>query len=146
MFETILVAVDGSANGKRALDAAVELAKCHHSLLLLLHVIADLPLPEEIVEMIRSGEVTESRSEILRTSAEIILQNARRRCEQAGYANVRTDYIAGDPARKIIEYADTHDAEVIVIGHRGLDSRGDLLGSVARKLVNLTRRSCLIVG
>ena len=64
MFDTILVAVDGSASGKRALDAALDIARCHNSLLVLLHVIADLPLPQEIVEMIAAGEVTESRSEI----------------------------------------------------------------------------------
>jgi nucleotide-binding universal stress UspA family protein len=56
MFNSILVPVDGSANGKRALDAAVELAKCHNSSVILLHVIPDLPLPEEIVEMIAAGE------------------------------------------------------------------------------------------
>ncbi len=146
MFNTILVAVDGSANGKRALDAAVELAKCHNSSVILLHVIADLPLPEEIVEMIAAGEVTESPSEILKTSAELILQNAKQRCEKAGYTNVRTDYVTGDPARQIQKYADDHIVDLIVIGHRGLDSQSDMLGSVARKLANMMRRSCLIVG
>lgn len=146
MFNTILVAVDGSPAGKRALDAAIDIAKCNQASLMLLHVIADLPLPQEIVEMIASGEITESRSEILKTSAELVLQNAQRRCEKAGYTNVTTDYITGDPARKILEYADTHHADVIVIGHRGLDSQSNMLGSVARKLINMTQRSCLIVG
>ncbi len=146
MFNTVLVAVDGSPAGKRALDAAIDLAKCNNASLLLLHVIADLPLPQEIVEMIASGEITESRSEILKTSAELVVQNAKRRCEEAGYIKVTTDYITGDPARKILDYADTHHADLIVIGHRGLDSQSNMLGSVARKLVNMTQRSCLIVG
>ena len=146
MFDTILVAVDGSASGKRALEAAIEIARCQNSLLVLLHVIADLPLPQEIVEMIAAGEVTESRSEILRTSAELILYNARRHCEKAGYTRVETDYVTGDPARKILEYADAHHTGLIVIGHRGLDSQSDMLGSVARKLINMTQLSCLIVG
>ena len=146
MFNTILVAVDGSPAGKRALDAAIEIAKCNAAPLRLLHVIADLPLPQEIVDMIASGEITESRTEILRTSAELILQDAQQRCEKADYTNVTTDYITGDPARKILEYADQHDAALIVIGHRGLDSQSNMLGSVARKLINMTQRSCLIVG
>lgn len=146
MFNTILVAVDGSPAGKRALDAAIEIAKCNAARLMLFHVIADLPLPQDIVDMIASGEITESRTEILETSAELILLGARRRCEAADYTNVTTDYVSGDPARKILEYADTHDADLIVIGHRGLDSQSDLLGSVARKLINMTQRSCLIIG
>lgn len=146
MFNTILVAVDGSAAGKRALDAAIEIAKCNAAPLMLLHVIADLPLPQEIVDMIASGEITESRTEILTTSAELILQDAQQRCEKADYTNLTTDYITGDPARKILEYADKHDAALIVIGHRGLDSQSNMLGSVARKLINMTQRSCLIVG
>ncbi len=146
MFNTILVAVDGSPAGKRALDAAIDLAKCNNAALMLLHVIADLPLPQEIVEMIASGEITESRSEILKTSAELVLQNAKQRCERMDYTNVATDYVTGDPARKILEYAEIHNADLIVIGHRGLDSQSDMLGSVARKLINMTLRSCLIVG
>ncbi len=146
MFNTILVAVDGSPAGKRALDAAIEIAKCNAAPLRLLHVIADLPLPQEIVDMIASGEITESRTEILKTSAELILQDAQQRCEKADYTNVTTDYITGDPARKILEYADQHDAALIVIGHRGLDSQSNMLGSVVRKLINMTQRSCLIVG
>ena len=54
--------------------------------------------------------------------------------------------MTGDPARKILEYADIHHADLIVIGHRGLDSQGDMLGSVARKLINMTHRACLIAG
>ena len=146
MFNTILVAVDGSPAGKRALDAAIEIARCNAAPLMLLHVIADLPLPPEIVDMIASGEINESRTEILTTSAELILQDAQQRCEKADYGNVTTDYITGDPARKILEYADKHDAALIVIGHRGLDSQSNMLGSVARKLINMTQRSCLIVG
>ena len=82
----------------------------------------------------------------MRTSAELILHNARRHCEKAGYTRVETDFVTGDPARKILEYADMHHAGLIVIGHRGLDSQSDMLGSVARKLINMTHLSCLIVG
>jgi nucleotide-binding universal stress UspA family protein len=146
MFKIILVAVDGSTNSKRAVDMAIELAKCHNARLLLLHVIAEQRLPDEIVEMIRAGEITDYKSEILTTSAELLLQNARRHIENSGYSDVQGEYVSGDPARKILEYAEAHGADLIVIGHRGIDSQADMLGSVARKLVNLTRFTVLIVG
>jgi len=146
MFKTILVPVDGSPSSKRAVDVAADLAACHQSSVILLHVIPDLPLPKEILEMIAAGEVTESRSEILKTSAEIILRDAQERFAKAGLSDVRGEFIMGDPARKILEYAVNNTVDLIVLGHRGLDTQSNMLGSVSRKLVNMTDKSCLVVG
>jgi nucleotide-binding universal stress UspA family protein len=144
MFEEILVPVDGSKLARCAIEMAVELAKCHGSFVFLLHVIRDLSLPEEILVMIRSGEVTESRMEILQDSAEIILENAREKFEDAGLTAVKSEYVLGDPAAKILEYAGQNGVDLIVIGHRGLGPTPGLLGGVARKLVNMTDVSVLI--
>lgn len=144
MFEKILIPVDGSKHARRAIETGVELARCHGSAVFLLHVIPDLSLPPEILDMIRTGEVTTSRLEILQDSAEIILGNARKMFETAGIGDVKTEYILGDPASKILEYADENGVDLIVLGHRGLGPTSGLLGGVARKLVNMTRTSVLI--
>ena len=144
MFEKILVPVDGSRHGARATEMAIDLAKCHGSAVFLLHVIRDLSLPKEIMAMIRAGEVTESRMEILQNSADIILESARGRFEEAGITNVQSECVVGDPASKILEYAEQNGVNLIVIGHRGLGPTEGLLGGVARKLVNMTRFSVLI--
>jgi nucleotide-binding universal stress UspA family protein len=96
--------------------------------------------------MIEAGEITGYKSEILTTSAELLLRNAQRHSEIAGYTNVHSEFVVGDPARKILEYAAAHNADLIVIGHRGIDTQSDMLGSVARKLVTMTKFSVLIVG
>jgi nucleotide-binding universal stress UspA family protein len=145
MFERILVPLDGSPHAKRAVDAAVDLAKRHESSVFLLHVIRDLSLPKEILQMIAAGEVTASRVEILQDSAEIFLDNAREKFREAELSDVEGDYIMGDPASKILEYAERNAVDLIVIGHRGLGPQGGLLGSVTRKLLNLTEISCLVV-
>jgi nucleotide-binding universal stress UspA family protein len=144
MFERILVPVDGSKHSASAIKMATELAKCHGSHVYLLHVIRDLSLPREILQMISKGEVTESRKEILEDSADIILDSAKEKLEKAGLAKVTAEYVMGDPATKMLEYAAQHEASLIVIGHRGLGPGGGLLGSVARKLVNMTNVSVLI--
>lgn len=144
MFEKILVPVDGSKHGRRATEMAINLAECHGSSVFLLHVIRDLSLPREIMAMIKAGEVTESRMEILQDSAEIILDSARGSFEEAGLTNVQIEYVVGDPASKILEYAEQKGVDLVVIGHRGLGPSGGLLGGVARKLVNMTRVSILI--
>jgi len=144
MFERILVPVDGSAHGKRAVDTAVELAKCHGSSVLLLHVIRDLSLPKEILDMMAAGEVTASRRQILEDSAEIILNSARIKFENAGIEDVRGEFVIGDPAHRILEYAGQNHVDLIVLGHRGLGPNEGLLGGVARKIVNMTKTSVLI--
>jgi len=145
MFEKIVVAVDGSSHSKRAVEVAVDLAKRYHASVFLLHVIRNLSLPKEIMEMISAGEVTASRMEILQDSAEIILENAQERFQEAGLSDVKMDYVIGDPAFQIADHAAQNGAGLIVIGHRGIGPRGELLGSVARKILNLTDISCLVV-
>jgi nucleotide-binding universal stress UspA family protein len=144
MFERILVPVDGSQHARSAVERAIDLAKCHGSSIYLLHVIRDLSLPKEILAMIKAGEVTQSRTEILQDSAEIILENATAKFTEAGVTDVQGDYVVGDPASQILAYASEKDVSLIVIGHRGLGPTEGLLGGVARKLVNRTTISVLI--
>jgi nucleotide-binding universal stress UspA family protein len=145
MFKKLLVPVDGSAFSTRAVTAAGELAKCCGASVYLLHVIRDLSLPKEILAMMAAGEVTASRMQILQDSADIILENARTKIEAAGVEEVETECLMGDPATRILECASQQGADVIVLGHRGLGPNPDLLGGVARKIVNRTTVSCLII-
>lgn len=145
MFEGVLVPVDGSPHANRAVEVAIELAKCHGSVIHLLHAIRDLSLPKEILDMIQAGEITAGRLQILQDSAEIILNNALERCKQAGLSNIHKKVVMGDPATKMLEYAEQNGIDLIVIGQQGLQPNPGLLGGVVRKLVNMTPISCLIV-
>jgi len=145
MFNKLLVPVDGSKHADRAVDMAIELAKCHGSSVVLVHVIRDLALPKEILEMIAAGEILASRKQILEDSASIILDNARGKFQEAGLSDVRTECLMGNPASKILEYAEQNEVDLIVLGQRGLGPYQGLLGGVARKLVNTTTVPCLIV-
>jgi nucleotide-binding universal stress UspA family protein len=146
MFKKILIAVDGSRYSTHAVETAVNLAKQNEAEVILLHVIRNLSLPKELMEMIATGEVTESRMELLQDSAEIILDGAKEKFTQAGYSNVSSEYLIGSPASTIANYAEENGVDLIVIGHRGISSEGDtLLGGLARKLTNVSRVSCLVV-
>jgi nucleotide-binding universal stress UspA family protein len=145
MFKRILVPVDGSKHARRAVDAAAELSKQHESTIFLLHVIRNMSLPREILKMVESGEVTESRKEILEDSAAIILETAQERLAEAGIPGVVGTHVVGDPASRIAEHAEQNGVDLIVLGHRGLNPGGDLLGSVARKLLNTTDLPCLVI-
>jgi nucleotide-binding universal stress UspA family protein len=145
MFKKILIPVDGSLHSKRGIKAAVDLVKQLQASVYLLHVIRNLSLPAEIMEMIAAGEVTESRMEILQNSAEIILDNARQNFIQAGLTEITSDYLIGDPPSKILEYAQEHGVDLIVLGQRGVGPHSGLLGGVSGRLLNMTTISCLVV-
>lgn len=146
MFKRILVPVDGSRHGYHAVETVAGLAEKYQASVYLLHAIRDLSLPPEILEMIAQGEVTESRREILENSAMVILDRAQRTFEEAGSSGVAgAEYVFGDPACRIAEYAQAKDIDLIVIGYRGLGTHDDFLGGMARKLLNISPVSCMIV-
>ena len=145
MITTILVPVDGSAHSRRAVLMAAELARGQQASVLLLHVIRDLSLPKEILEMIASGEVTESRQELLEDSAQIILDNAVELLQQAGVEPESMEYVYGPPAATIVQYAQEKGADLIVLGAQGLHPHQYLVGGIARKVIDRSPISCLLV-
>ena len=139
MFKKLLVAVDGSSHSIKAVKVAAELAHQLKSCIVILHVIRDLPLPKEIQEMIQAGEVTESRLEILKTSAEIIFERARKIAGEERVTQIETEIREGDPATEIVAAAQNHHADLIIIGTQGLSElKSMFMGSVTRKVNNLS--------
>ena len=112
MFKKLLVAVDGSSHSIKAVKVAAELAHQLKSCIVILHVIRDLPLPKEIQEMIQAGEVTESRLEILKTSAEIIFERTRKIAGEEGVTQIETEIREGDPATEIVAAAQNHPMQI----------------------------------
>ena len=146
MIGRILVTVDGSDASVKAVELACELAAAMRAELVALHVIRDLPLPPELREMVAAGEITESRQEILENSARIILDRVKAAAQESGVEKVRTVIENGDPGGTIVSYATDNGVDLIVMGSRGLgDVQGMLLGSVSRKVCNLSPVNCLTV-
>ena len=139
MFKKLLVAVDGSSHSIKAVKVAAELAHQLKSCIVILHVIRDLPLPKEIQEMIQDREVTESRLEILKTSAEIIFERARKIAGEERVTQIETEIREGDPATEIVAAAQNHHADLIIMGTQGLSElKSMFMGSVTRKVNNLS--------
>ena len=144
-LQKILVPVDGSAHARRAVDMAATLAQGQAADILLLHVIRDLALPREILEMIASGEVTESRQELLEDSAQIILENASEQLQTRGLAPLSAEFRYGSPAATIVNYAREKGVDLIVLGAQGLHPTEYHLGATARKVIDHSPISCLLV-
>ena len=137
MFETVVLALDGSERAESAIPAAETLARSAGGRIVVVHVdermIAkgDMPPvhPDEadLAEKVRAA-ATAIADRGIETSTEF------------------DSTVMGGPAPKIAEIAGNVGAGAIVIGSRGNSSlAGVLLGSVAHKLLHLAPCPVLVV-
>ncbi len=146
MIQSILVATDASAHSRRALAMAADLAGRYAATLRVLHVIRDMQVPPELRNMAEVERLTGQRSDVLRFVSERILKDAKERARAAGAKSVQTATREGDPASAIVEEAASCQADLVVMGTRGLGSvKGALMGSVSRKVGNLLETGSLLI-
>lgn len=145
MFSRILVAYDGSNGGAAGLAKAAALARLSGAELNVLTVFRHHSMLEASFAYHPPGE-TGNTDDVMREYAEGVAQDGRRLATEAGVEDVRAFVKAGQPARSIVAFAKEHDADLIVVGSRGLGSvEGFLLGSVSHKVTGLSQCPVLVV-
>ena len=113
MFETVVLATDGSASAERAVALALDFADRFDATLHVCYVVADDD-PEDSTE--RANEALAAI--------------------EARDADVHTEVRDGDPAPEICAHAEELGADLVVTGTRGRHGEhGYLLGSVAEAVV-----------
>ena len=137
MIERVVIATDGSASAKRAVQVAADLATKFEATVHALYV-----LDEGDIEG-TPDEVRDDVAEALERAGEDALAFVRETATAAGAAGLETAVREGDPAIEICSYARGVDADVIATGTRGRHGEHSfLLGSVAEAVV---RRSSIPV-
>jgi nucleotide-binding universal stress UspA family protein len=87
-----------------------------------------------------------SRDELMRQAADLILKEARQLAKKEGVTNVQTAIGSGDPATSVAGFARRRNIDLIVVGTRGLSKvKASSMGSVSRKLLDLTETNCLVI-
>jgi nucleotide-binding universal stress UspA family protein len=128
MFKQIVVGIDGSEHGWQALEHARHLAECEGGSLWLVHA---FPHTSDLRGYEAYDRLISERTE----AGQVILNEARERLGDASL-KVNEELLEGPPAEAILRVAEARDADLIVMGTRGLGSlRGLLLGSVSSKVV-----------
>ncbi|WP_153731815.1 universal stress protein [Sporosarcina obsidiansis] len=119
------VAIDGSQNALRAVEHAIKTAGLYtESELKMIYVVDfntanDERMSKEDTETIRQ-RVTQPAMELARQA----------------HANTELVIFEGDPAQKIVQYADSTSLDHLVIGSRGLNAVQEMmLGSVSHKVI-----------
>jgi nucleotide-binding universal stress UspA family protein len=138
MYDTILVATDGSADGNRAVTHALEQAERHDSAL---HAVF-------VVDTGRYSEPVLSTMELETTAIEDWGENELSEVADRGRSlgiEVTKRCCHGQPYVEIIEYADEVDADLVVLGYHGHShSEGSQIGSVTDRVVQNAGRPVLI--
>ena len=147
MQKKFLLATDGSANSRKALEFAVEMASHYDAQLYVLHVVSTMEIPMDILKYISAEDIEDPPASVYLEKIGLkILQQSEQECKITGCENVHTVVLRGDPADMIIEFAKENGIDIIIMGSRGFRGiKGRLLGSVSRKVSNSAECTCIIV-
>lgn len=147
-MERILVGVDGSMPLLKAVDFAADLASKYNAELILLSVVPHLSpeLDSAIEEYARLEHIPVPETELVLTTVDGVLDNARRKAGAKGITRILAELSFGDPAQEIITAARDRQTDLIVVGSRGHGRlAGLLLGSVAQKIICLAHCPVVVV-
>jgi nucleotide-binding universal stress UspA family protein len=137
-FEKILVALDGSPGGDKALETAIELAKLSGASLHGLAVEGRLPAYAATI-----GEVDEVKRE-KDTFFTSLAQRARARAQEHGL-DLEVDVRPGHAADLIVRRVEQGGFDLVVVGHKGHFLEDYLLGSTADRVAHHAACPVLIV-
>jgi len=144
VYRSIVVGTDGSESAGKALERALELARSSGAKL---HVVTAIePMSAASVNRAIEGVPQEHRVKVnLQQAADDILGRAVADATSDGI-DVETHPMAADPADAIITVAEVNDADLIVLGNKGMVGTGRfLLGSVPNKVSHHSPCDLLIV-
>jgi nucleotide-binding universal stress UspA family protein len=144
MFSSIVVGTDGSETAKEAVRQATELAKSIGAKINLVSA----------YEPVAEGRLRQERRDVPddlqwmvnpREDVEATLREAGESIDEAG-VTVETFAREGDPADAILDVAEEQNADLIVVGNKGMTgTKRFLLGSVPNKVSHHAPCSVMII-
>lgn len=138
MFQTILVATDGSDMNRPAVTKALEIARACGSIVYALYVIDERSLTAQQSEVYTADVYRQMNAE-----AEDAAGRVR---DLAGSVEVRTVILSGRPAQVITKFATDNGIDLIIVGSRGKGGLERLiLGSVAESVIRMADCMVLVV-
>jgi nucleotide-binding universal stress UspA family protein len=139
----MLVAIDGSDHSEKALETACDIAKKYSSILYLVHS----PQLETTAIAVGSGAVEiKPDAKAIAEAGQAVMSAARDKAKALDCVLAEGFVGNQDPADEILRSAAKIDADLIVMGRRGLGGIASLLlGSVSQKVSHGAKCTCLTV-
>lgn len=138
MFKNILLAWDGSEHSTRAVDKAIEIAKCDtESKVVVVYVADTSKAKSEVLQNWNSIDITGTKEQRLRN-----IEDKVKKAE----IQYEIKMLQGEPGPAIVEYTNKNKFDVVVVGSRGLNALQEMvLGSVSHKVAKRANCPVLIV-
>ena len=142
MYKRILLAYDGSEPGQKALLDARDMANWGQTEL---HLVAVMPPPAAFIGG-EGGIYDPEREKEEEQRYKEILEDGLKRLSESGHA-VRGQVLVGDAVDEISHHAKQIGADLIVVGHKHLDSWAARWwrGSLSKSLIEHAPCSVLVV-
>lgn len=135
-YSSIVVGTDGSETAARAVREAATLASAEGARLV---VVTAYEVGQSPAQDLDADRVPQDLRFVLtdRVQAEELAERGRSAAREAGAGSVVVQALAGEPAEVLLEAAKDFDADLIVVGSRGLSSHAHfILGSVAASVAH----------
>jgi nucleotide-binding universal stress UspA family protein len=143
-YRKVVVGTDGSSPSLRAVDRAAEVARDSSARLVI--VCAYYPSSEREVENAQDELGDEAFQVIGSAPAEDTLREASDRAGVAGATEIDTEALVGAPINSLLDTAEKHSADLMVVGSRGLNTlKGRILGSVPSEVSRRAECDVLVV-
>jgi nucleotide-binding universal stress UspA family protein len=138
MFKNILIAVDGSEYSNKALAYARDMAQTYRATLWLVHVFAH---PSDLLGYDDFEKLYAKR----KCAGQLVLDAATESLGESD-CEVREELVEGPEAESILNCAKNSQADIIIMGTRGMGGiKGLLLGSVSRKVIHYATCPVMVV-
>lgn len=142
MFQSILIATDGSAKSNVAAKTGIELAKSLGAQVMALYVVNELVIASAVRQLGSDRKDVESK---LQEAGQKAVESIKKMGDQLS-VNVEPVVRIGAPAEVIMSTAGSEKADLIVIGSHGESGVSKLLiGSVVQKVLYWASVPVLVV-
>jgi nucleotide-binding universal stress UspA family protein len=141
-YQTVLVGTDGSDSSYRAVDRAAEIARDATARLV---IVCEPATPREVAaaEDVLGDEAFSVAGS---APAEETLRTAAERAAARGAGKIERVAVEGEPVKSLVSALEEHQADLLVVGNRGLNTlAGRLLGSVPAAVSRRSPCDVLIV-
>jgi nucleotide-binding universal stress UspA family protein len=145
VFTRIVVGTDGSETAAEAVHQAIDLARLFGAELRIVSAYA--PVSGRRVQSEQLEAPADVQHEIgPREDVNLVLEAAAAEARKGGIEEVQTHPVEADPADAILNVAEQTDADLIVVGNKGMTgARRYLLGSVPNNISHHAPCSVIIV-
>jgi nucleotide-binding universal stress UspA family protein len=152
-FSRVLVAIDGSISSMRTIDYAISIAMKNNSQLVILYVIDVYKYPYLPSSIILAPTFGSEKYLEERNEAEGQMNKIKEKYKQKTKNNIdskelKTEIVEGakSAATTIMEYAESENIDLIIIGSRGRTSfKKLLLGSVSSNIIKNAHCAVLVI-